>query len=73
MAYTFISHGNWHLEIASDDRQHYRFRIIKDELGRSALVCEKHWQDNRPVDPPEPFLKDAARFASACAKDFGLM
>jgi hypothetical protein len=73
MAFTFISHGSRHLEIASDDKKRFRFGITRDEQGRSKLVCEKHWDDNGAVDYREASSPDAARFASVCARDFGLM
>ena len=73
MAYTFISHGSGHIEIASDDRQRFRFCIVHDEDGRASVVCRARWENDRLVEGREPVGLDVARFASACAVDAGLM
>ena len=72
MPFTHLSHGEKHLRIASDDGHQYLFLIEKDETGVRRLVASIASDDGEDSDQNGQVPEDARKFASVCARDFGL-
>ena len=73
MAFMLISHGDGHLQLASDDGHRFVFEVISDKGARLVSIGRIDWIAGRQPPNSAQFLEHASHFAFACAQDVGLL
>jgi hypothetical protein len=68
-----LSYGAGDLQIESDDGHRFVFRVVREQSSRKIAIDDVSWSSQRQPADISDVLAHASRFASACARDFGLM
>lgn len=73
MGFMLISHGDRHLQLASDDGHRFLFEVVSDRGARLVSIGRVEWIAGRQPANSAQFLERASHFAFVCAQDVGLL